>query len=239
MKRDDDDETGGYGSLASWMQGRTCCPDCKKPQDGGWVCSECSEAEERRVRLREVEDGLRILTRSLPEQLKKFAGSDEARSIVREKKLLAVRDRYEPQHKNLLVIGPSGLGKTLVMIMAALRLANVARETTNAEHPICSSFWTSGLNLARALREQRLGSECAELEQARACRLLWLDEVGQELSDPRWLLDLLDSRYGTGRVTVTSSGLRRADLEARYGTGAMRRFTAPDGAVFDLFGDTA
>jgi DNA replication protein DnaC len=96
-----------------------------------------------------------------------------------------------------------------------------------------------GLRLARVLRETRLGSSCEELEEARRCSLLWLDEVGQEQADPRWLLDLLNDRYERGLVTVTSSGLPKAELEKRYGIGTTRRFTEPEGVTLDLFGDAA
>jgi DNA replication protein DnaC len=235
----DEDETGGYGSLESWVRNGRACPKCKRPQDGGWLCDECAKADRQREINHAVDQRLANISRSLPPALAKFANSAEARGVLRSKKLLALGDRYEPAHGNLCIVGPSGAGKTVAMLVAVLRLMKNASSKGDKTHPICGSFWTSGLGLARALREQRLGSECQELEQARHCRLLFLDEIGQEMADPRWLIELLDSRYCNGGITLTTSGLRKSELEARYGMGATRRFTEPDGSTFDLFGDGA
>jgi DNA replication protein DnaC len=235
----DDDETGGYGPLSSWLPSGRECPDCKRPQEGAWLCSECAEADKKRNREQRIRQSMVDLGRQLPERLMKFARTCEARESVRSKKLLAVCDRYEVKNENLLLLGPSGVGKTLTMLITLHRLTNEVVASGTDDHPLCHAYWTSGLAVARALREQRLGSACDEIDRARRCQLLFLDEVGQEMADPRWLLELLDPRYGSGGVTIVSSGLRRPELEARYGIGALRRFTAPFGWTLDLFGETA
>jgi DNA replication protein DnaC len=213
----------------------------KAPCDGcgqvetimGSLCDRCEETRLRRERVTRAKGGVSSLVRQLESAPR--LGSPEFAERVRAERLRLFAERYTFERGNALVIGNSGTGKTTAVNALVVRLAAEAVAAGADDSPIMSCRRTTGPRIARALRETRLGVECAELDHARQCHVLVLDEIGQEMADPRWLFELMDERYGQ-RVTITASGLTRAELDARYGTGAARRLVEPVGSVLDLFG---
>ncbi len=148
----------------------------------------------------------------------------------------SLAERWEPSRGPICLLGPSESGKTSGLVALVRRLRREAYEAGNARHAIVGAAWVSALDLCRARREQRFGSVDLDLDLAKRTPLLFLDELGQEDADPRWLLELLDERYRKGRPTLSTSGLTRAQLEARYGAGATRRLEQPGGQFVDLYG---
>jgi DNA replication protein DnaC len=146
---------------------------------------------------------------------------------VTEPRLLALADRWEPKRGSLLVIGPAGIGKTTIAALICRRLVHAGDFGVR---------WTSGIVQARARREARFGEQNRETIRVQNAPLLVIDELGQEDTDARWLLELIDGRYTSGRACLTTSGLTRPQLETRYGVGAVRRLIEPVGACLDLFG---
>lgn len=211
------------------------CPGCRQVSTiMGSLCDPCRAAEQERSRRRRVESDVRALR-------KRFAaapriGTPEFARRVTHPKLAAFAARYSYDRGNALVTGPTGCGKTQQLPALALRLADEAVAGADGAAPILRACFTTGPRLARALRESRLGTTCEALTDARDARLLFLDEIGQESADPRWLLELLHDRYAAGGLTITTSGLTRDELEKRYGSGAVRRLLEPVGVLVDAFG---
>jgi DNA replication protein DnaC len=191
----------------------------------------------RELELRERREAIASATRDVRARLPAIAKIDDPRwrELVRDARLRALAERYEPARGSLLILGPTGIGKSLTLQALARRMIRTAYDAGNETAPAVRTVWTTGPDLARAIRETRHGSTCALLADARRAPLLVLDEVGQETADPRWLLELVDARYTPRPLpTLSASGLTRAELEARYGSGAVRRLVEPVGAVVDV-----
>lgn len=216
------------------------------------VCPERRKAAERECALTaEIGARLRPVRASLP-------GWDWARhdhplfvERVDSPKLRTLAQRWTPTGRGpLLLLGESGIGKTATALAVVHRLisdgeraARAAGTTRCAAFEVASRIcWTTAPELIRVRRGHPLGrGECPEWRSTSQARLLVLDELGQEQADPRWLLELLDARYASptqGLVTLSTSGLTREALEARYGFGAWRRLLEPGGHIVDLYGGT-
>lgn len=151
---------------------------------------------------------------------------------VANARLRALSNRYSLEAGSLLVLGPTGVGKTVSVARALRRLV---AEATRADAPVLRLHWTCASALALARRQHPLGAgEAPELAHAKVVPVLVVDELGAELFDPA-LFEVLDARYQCGAVTLTTSGMRRAELAERYGDAFCRRLTAPHGAVVEAW----
>jgi hypothetical protein len=196
-----------------------------------------SDDEIRAEILRENQETIRHRSRRFESRLVRCAAPRNPWWLerVKEPRLRALAERYELERGSVLVVGPSGIGKTLTAMAIARRLLATAYRAGNHEAPIVRAVWTSGPELARALRETRLGSAAEALAEARGAPVLVLDEIGQESAAPGWLLELLDERYRKRAPTLTTSGLTVEEIEKRYGSGAARRLVQPVGDTLNLF----
>jgi DNA replication protein DnaC len=175
------------------------------------------------------------LTRSFASKLGPKIDRAEFQRRVPDRRLQALVARYALERGSLLIIGGAGTGKTETAKRVARRLLSEAWKAGDLNHPVNSAVWTTALELATQLRSVRLGVECSALREAQRAGVLFLDELGQENWDPRWLLELLDVRYSPRSLpTITTSGLTHAQLVERYGSGAVRRLTEPRGTLVDL-----
>jgi DNA replication protein DnaC len=214
------------------------CQGCKTVQTVmGSLCEACRVAERERERVDNVKRGTLSLRKRLVDC--PAVGTPEFLSRVSSPKLRSFAERYSFERGSVLAIGPSGIGKTTAVNGLLRRLADVAIAGGDDKCPILSELTITGPRIARALRETRLGVTCELVDDARRARLLFLDEIGQEMADPRWLLELAQDRYEAGLTTITTSGLTRAELETRYGSGAIRRLFEPVGVLVDCFGGPA
>lgn len=170
--------------------------------------------------------------------------SPEFAERVAQTRLVNAAQRYQLEHGNIAFVGPSGCGKSTVAAAIGLRLvdeavaayrASAGRESAKLDHA-ARMVWTTAAALCMARKQHRLGEgEAPEVDRAESATLLFLDELGQEIADDRWLLEFLDVRYSRGLATITTSGLTQFELEARYGTGTRRRLIEPHGLCVDLF----
>lgn len=150
-------------------------------------------------------------------------------------RLQRVATHWDPSRGNLLMLGKSGLGKTFTLVALAHRLATEAVADFDENALIARACWRDGYGLVTARRQHRLGkSEAPDVQSALAAGLLFLDEIGHEPEDPV-LWEIADQRYRHNRLTLTTSGMTRAQLDDRYGEAFVRRLVEPKGAVLDLW----
>lgn len=196
----------------------------------------CTPDQDQVYTRREIQERTRELRAAMPRWPWARVGDPLYAARAPDPRLQALASRWTPERGSMLILGPTGVGKTSTLVALVVRLIREAVQAADPEHILTGARWTSGLELVEARRETRLGAEDVVLGRARRARLLVLDELGQELGDPRWLLELIDDRYRRSAPTLTTSGLTRAELEGRYGSGAVRRLVEPVGQVIDLHG---
>lgn len=150
---------------------------------------------------------------------------------VTARQLRQVAETWQPADGGLLVLGPTGSGKTATVLRALRRLVGAA---ATWHDPVLRARWTSASSIALARRHAGLGAgEAAEIRGAVEAPMLVIDELGPEPLDPA-LHDVLDARYTLQRVTLATSGMSLAELRDRYGAARIRRITAPHGAVVEV-----
>lgn len=150
-------------------------------------------------------------------------------------RLVKFADRWTMLLGSFALLGKSGTGKTSSCRALCDRLRREALARGDVAHPIVGAVWANGVDYARHRRELPRGKPDLELDAMGKASFLVLDEIGQEDCQPQWLLEVLDARYRRKRPTLTTSGLTRAQLEARYGTGIARRLVEPVGQFIDLY----
>jgi len=164
---------------------------------------------------------------------------------VKSERLRNFAKRYQPDsHGSVVLLGGTGAGKSTAAAAAVLRLSSEAVDdfTKSGAHSTellgfaSRIVWVTAAALCVARKQHRLGEgEAPVIKRAESATLLVLDEVGQELAEPAWLLELIDTRYARGLPVISTSGLKRAEIEARYGSGSTRRLIEPRGHFIDLF----
>jgi DNA replication protein DnaC len=193
------------------------------------------EAEAERVESARAE--IARDARTLRGQLEPTLPAEQYARLVPDRRLRALAAKYSVERGSVLIIGPADTGKTITLRRVARRLLAEAWRAGATEAPIIGGLWCSAIELAASIRETRMGSVCEAMRAAQRAPLLFLDELGQEVHDQRWLLQLLDARYmPRHRPTLTTSGLTKHQLIERYGDGAYRRLFQPVGTVVDLYG---
>jgi DNA replication protein DnaC len=114
--------------------------------------------------------------------------------------------------KNIAFTGESGIGKKYLTALI------LRRAIESGEFCVCTPAYT----LARLFEDERFArSEYAadELDRIRNASLLIIDELGTEQTTAysvASLLDILDSRFAQGLITVITTGLTENELAARY-----------------------
>ncbi|MEO7032513.1 MAG: ATP-binding protein [Polyangiaceae bacterium] len=153
-------------------------------------------------------------------------------------KISTACQRYTPAVGNLVMLGPTGHGKTAGAIAIAHRLAGAALESEDAAdvRRIAGLFWVSGHELANARRHHGLGEDDAPLiRRAMRSPLLIVDELGFEATHDQTVIpELLHHRYTARLLTIVTSGARDKDLAARYGAAPWRKLCQL-GAVIETF----
>lgn len=225
--------SGKYKPTDEWINAHSECMDRVRQST-----EEKSLERERFARAR-----LAGMTASLPAFSVRHRSPEFAERVTHQR-LLGAATRYEIEHGNVAFVGPSGCGKSMTAAAIAWRLIDDAtasycdsggRDARKVDHA-ARMLWITAAALCMARKQHRLGEgEAPEVERAEGATLLFLDELGQEIADDRWLLEFLDVRYSRQLPTITTSGLTQFELEARYGIGTRRRLVEPRGIFVDLF----
>lgn len=216
------------------------CLECRSATAG--LCDACAserraqefarselELDQRRA-ARELEWGRRGALVRVPHAWADDLATYEAAVTARH--LRAVAERWSLERGSLLVLGPTGVGKTASVARALRRLV---RSASSPSDPILGVRWTTASALAHARRRHPLGAgEAEEVALAIAAPVLVIDELGPEPLDAA-IHDVLDARYARALVTITTAGMRRAELAARYGDATSRRMHAPHGSIVEVW----
>lgn len=151
-------------------------------------------------------------------------------------------DGYEGD--SVLIMGPTGVGKTWASLLAATRWGIQASAIASSGLPLIEWHAVSATFLRAAdldvfERTHPLGSgRPPALEKAECAPLLILDDLGWE-REPRLVASLLDVRYAAALPTIATTGFNTDQLSERYGPAVVRRLMecgGPDGgAAIDLF----
>ncbi len=149
--------------------------------------------------------------------------------------------------RGCLLLGPTKAGKTSCLVHAVKRLI-VSRSNAAARDRAASDddddddddllelppsiMWVRALDLGTSVQRYGLGQGAPILLlRAQRARLLVIDDLGWE--GPRGMdpvVEVIASRYDTGRQTALTSGLTWDALVARYSEAAIRRPLEAGGA---------
>lgn len=205
------------------------------PGDG---CSERARVDEERNRRA---DGLRLAYESLPQSLSWCSVAEPLfASRCKSRDLVAVASSWERAHGNLLVLGPTGWGKTIAVVALLRRILDAAKESDLGMSAYSwaarSRFLTAVELVANQKRSGRNmdGTECELLRMAKQASILVLDEVGFEDECGAWMLELVNHRENKGFKTIMTSGCTDAQFRNRYGDAVHRRMTER-GVCLDLW----
>jgi hypothetical protein len=200
-------------------------------------------AADRLRRLRHVRD-------EMPGNTQVPTGELRSRSPA---KLLPLADGWDWDGPNLLVLGPTRVGKTsgvaLLVRLLMERSARASNRFSPAQRKLwggCSTpfdladliRWQSCRDLTSAVREFPLGQGTPEtIQRCAHARLLVLDDVGG--SDDRGALErILNARYERRWPTIVTSGLTSRELVAAFGEALVRRMgerAGQPGIIVNLF----
>jgi DNA replication protein DnaC len=139
--------------------------------------------------------------------------------------------RFRPQSENLLFSGPPGTGKTFLS-------ACVAGAVSDRGFSVVYDTAVRQLTQMESLQFGRSGDD-AVVERLRGCDLLIIDDLGAEFLTPfaqAALLDLVNTRLISGKKTLASTNLTRADLRARYSPALASRLEG-EFLWLDFFGE--
>jgi len=197
---------------------------------------DAAELEERKARARDVRD-------RLPRVLRPQAAVERIDRACAPKVAAAAR-AWRPKAWNLLLLGPTGVGKSTAAGFAFRRLLGVGVQRGGKPWDFALRlqwFKALDLELARQKHPRGKGEDApAEIVAACAASVLVLDDVGEDRF-PEAVSEVIVSRYDDGFPTVITSNLSWPDgLAGHYGEAVARKMAqAADGraaTIVDLTG---
>lgn len=224
--------------------GEPYCDKCGEVLgDGKPYCVPCYEADQdKRVRQENVKRAIGYVTAAwkASEDLPSWPWARFNNVGWRSKcnkKLIATVRTWHPDNGGLLLLGPTGCGKTSALVARLHELHDDARADAekrgrDARRPVRFA-WCTESDLVAARRGHRLGDgEAPLVRRAMEAPVLIVDEVGP-VRDVNVLFEVLDRRYARGLVTVATSGKTPAQLVASHGDACLRRMVE-GGTVVDV-----
>ncbi|WP_437591515.1 hypothetical protein [Sorangium sp. So ce1000] len=191
--------------------------------DGQW-CTPCARADQAKLRAERV----KAAYASLPSwPWCRFDDAKFEEIMRRSPEVLSAARAWVPSHGGLVLLGPTGIGKTAAMVAMAFRILDYARDHELADDKASRA---RGLRLIRATdiirakRNHPLGQGDAPLlTAAYEAPILFLDDLGREPVGDTSIYDVVDARYWAGQTTVVSANMTRLVLRSRYGEAGERR----------------
>lgn len=136
----------------------------------------------------------------------------------------AIARDWVPRSGGLLLLGPTGIGKSATATYIARRLARariVDRKGGGAR-------WASAIDLANATARSPLGVVPEVIGQAKAAAVLVLDDLGWQERDGA-VAEVIAARYDGERQTIVTSGQPWPALVERYSEAMLRRLLESGG----------
>lgn len=148
---------------------------------------------------------------------------------------------------NMVLLGPSGIGKTTAMRAIGLRILDAATDTLDIEAKdlrfACGVRFVSALDIARARATMAIKHSTTKainkaqriLGQIESATLLLIDELGSEDGrfDPGAVRDAIELRYRERRPMIVTTGKTLEEISDRYGEAVARKAWA-GGRVINL-----
>jgi DNA replication protein DnaC len=207
-------------------QGPRCVGGCDSVVAArGNYCQPCAESQAAQMRAMYLADA----SASLPAwPWARFGAPDYERAVAKSGAVLAAAGKAWRRHNNnLVLLGPTGCGKTATVVAMAYRMVESAeRATTSAKDLafVAGLRFISAKDIATARREHKLGAGESPLEHsAQVATLLILDELGYEPQTDTAIPDIIDARYRAQLPIIVTCGLTEAELASRYGDATKRR----------------
>lgn len=253
QREQEEQATAWRAKLPRDDSGQLRCDKCSTAitETDGW-CAECArrrdEAEKRKRRVEAIgrwwhdcakgahEDG-NSRDLGVPPTWPWADFTNEAWRKRCNPKVLDAIENWDPSKGSLFIIAESGEGKSSGIRAWLSRLAAQATEAAKAGTEPYTPHWlyTTGWELAEAAKRRRLGDDEHPLErEAMYRKVLFLDELNAHVP-PGGLGTIADLRYSRGLVTLTCSGLTKAELATTYG-GATLRKLVEGGRLLDVLG---
>ena len=205
---------------------------CKKCSDSGFVgTAMCSCLREMLIRENIKSSGIgRLIERQSFENFSLTVYEPEAREIM-EKNLAVAKafaENFGKEEKNLLLIGPTGTGKTHISTSIAKVLIEKGVEV----------LYDSAQNIVSAFEKDKFKSGYGAYEPEGSkyleCELLILDDLGTEFISQftvSCLYNLLNTRMNKGLATIISTNLSPAELSEKYEDRIYSRIVGQDSRI--------
>lgn len=224
--------------------GKAKCEHCGEIREWGdeptCTCeSDAEKSEFRSVRRQQVDAAMERL---IPAGMRwaRFGTPEWAKVEAAEPRVAEFARRWNREAGSVLILGPTGAGKTAAAIALMMRVLSRAAKPEETER---NARWAFGMKfidaaeLVVARRNSRLGDEASLVDQAKSASLLVLDELGFETFSAV-PYEVINARYLSGAPTIITSGLRKFtrgkqvdEFAKRYGAAFMRRITDRGGVI--------
>lgn len=238
-------ELAKLGLEPTEFTGHRCTGNCNRfVAKRGDYCDDCATTQRRDMRV----NALGSARTSLPAwPWCRFGDPEFQKYTHRAAKAVRVAEAWRPNQGSLVLLGPTGAGKTITAVALAYKLLDRAEslEVPPEFVRFVKGLWfTVGRDLANARRLHPLGvGESPTILAAQDATLLLLDEIGYESTrapdggQDTAIFDVLDARYRASKPVVVTSGLTKAKFADRYGAALVRRLEEV-GQVVDLHART-
>ena len=202
---------------------------CKTCSDSGFIDGKmCSCFREALLRENILSSGIgKLIDRQSFENFSLSGYDDDAREVMNANFIIAKRyaETFSKDSKNLLLIGPTGTGKTHLSTAIAKTVIEAGYEV----------LYDSAQNIMSAFEEDKFRSGFGPYEPKATkyleCDLLIIDDLGTEFISTftlSALYNLLNSRMNKSLPTVISTNLDRSALEKIYEDRIFSRIIGAD-----------